>query len=618
MTHQRFTSLTAAATIVTCLWCAPPAAAQDPRNVLLILNEANADSVRIGAHYAKRRSIPGENVLRLRAPVSDEIDRRDFERTIEGPIAGWISSHGAQDQILYVVLTKGIPLRIAGSGNAAATTTASVDSELALLYRKLTGTPVPPTGPLPNPYYLGDRELTDAKLFSHAAADIYLVSRLDGFTVEDVIGLIDRGAEPGKKGTFVLDQRATMLGDKSGDAWLATAAKRLTAAGLGDAVVLDSSSDVLKGHKQVLGYYSWGSNDPAIKDRRFGHEFVPGALAAMFVSTDARTLNRPPSSWSLGTWPDTSTHFAGSPQSLTGDLIAEGATGVAGHVAEPFLGAAIRPQILFPAYVRGFNLIEAFYLAMPYVSWQTVVIGDPLCAPFRAQQLSSAESAPAVDPETDLPNYFSSRRVASIAAAGANKEAAKLIAKGEGLLARGNRDAARLAFESAIGLDGRLTFAHLTLASLYEQAGDHEKAAERYKAVLSYAPDEIVSLNNLAYGTAVYKKSPAEALPLAERAYKLAPASPLVADTLGWILHLVGRSADAEKLLLQAAKSGAGIAAIRLHLAQLYAETGRLAEARAELSAALTIDPTLENGTEVRSLREALSKPASAAPKVKP
>ena len=38
--------------------------------------------------------------------------------------------------------------------------------------------------------------------------------------------------------------------------------------------------------------------------------------------------------------------------------------------------------MLFPAYLAGFNLIESFYLAIPHLSWQTIVVGDPLCAPF--------------------------------------------------------------------------------------------------------------------------------------------------------------------------------------------------------------------------------------------
>ncbi len=98
----------------------------------------------------------------------------------------------------------------------------------------------------------------------------------------------------------------------------------------------------------------------------------------MFLSTEARTFTEPPAGWTTGPWIDRSKFYAGSAQSLTGDLIRDGVTGVAGQVAEPFVDATIRPNILFPAYLSGFNLAEAFYLGMPFVSWQTVVVGDPL------------------------------------------------------------------------------------------------------------------------------------------------------------------------------------------------------------------------------------------------
>src|SRR3989454_11878977 len=66
-----------------------------------------------------------------------------------------------------------------------------------------------------------------------------------------------------------------------------------------------------------------------------------------------------------------------------GDLIAGGVTGVVGFVYEPFLDGTARPEVLFPAYRAGFTLAESFYMALPHLSWQAVVIGDPLTAPFR-------------------------------------------------------------------------------------------------------------------------------------------------------------------------------------------------------------------------------------------
>ena len=75
-------------------------------------------------------------------------------------------------------------------------------------------------------------------------------------------------------------------------------------------------------------------------------------------------------------------------------------------MAEPYLDATIRPNILFPAYVSGFNLAESFYLAMPFLSWQTVVIGDPLCAPFARKALQPSDIDRGLDPTTEMPVHF--------------------------------------------------------------------------------------------------------------------------------------------------------------------------------------------------------------------
>jgi uncharacterized protein (TIGR03790 family) len=65
---------------------------------------------------------------------------------------------------------------------------------------------------------------------------------------------------------------------------------------------------------------------------------------------------------------------------LSADAIHEGATGASGNVYEPFLAACVRPDYLLPAYYRGRNLAESYYLAMPFLSWQGIVLGDPLCS----------------------------------------------------------------------------------------------------------------------------------------------------------------------------------------------------------------------------------------------
>src|SRR5581483_6379804 len=174
-------------------------------------------------------------------------------------------------------------------------------------------------GPLKNPFFAGGGTApARPNRFTHDAGDIYLVTRLDAFTVPEIMGLIDRGAAPSKSGEFVLDERAT-AGDKTGDRWLEQAAELLRAAGVTQ-VFLERTTEIVTGHSSVLGYYSWGSNDPSFTRRRLGFSFVPGAIAGTFVSTDARTFHEPPAEWQIGSWTNKASFFGGSPQSLTGDL----------------------------------------------------------------------------------------------------------------------------------------------------------------------------------------------------------------------------------------------------------------------------------------------------------
>ena len=435
------------------------------------------------------------------------------------------------------------------------------------------------------------------------------MTRLDGYTFDDIRGLIDRGMAPSREGKIILDGKGSSQ-DK-GEIWLQAAAESLKTAGYGDRVMLDMSPRVLTGIDGVLGYCSWGSNDPANKLRRLNLKFVPGALAAMFVSSDARTFAEPPAEWTIGTWDNKTSHFAGSPQSLAGDLIREGVTGVAGHVAEPYLEATIRPDYLFPAYLAGFNLAESFYQAMPFLSWQTVVVGDPLCAPFRTRFLNAAEIDPGFDEATELPKYFSNRRLRTISVAAyqnirIHPETIKLLLHAEVRLMKQDTPGARKLLEEAIARDSRLALAQMMLAAIYEQDGEYDKAIERYRRILELFPNSPTALNNLAYALAVRKGQPAEALPLAEKAYGVAKGSPNVADTLGWVRHLAGDDAGAIGPLEEALKSAAQNPEIHLHAAVVYAALGKTDQASQALARALKLDPKLASRDDVKSLQSKL------------
>lgn len=353
------------------LFFAPqPSFSQKPENVLVVVNQESSLSRAIGDYYVERRHVPLTNVCRLSVKPDEDIARQDYDEKIARPIARFLSRQKLQDQVLYIVTTSGVPLRIKGNVGSLIAEGASVDSELTLLYGDMRGQPHRLPAGIRNPFfgkvYAG---------FRHPDFPIYLVTRLTGYDFADVKGIIDRALLARNRGNFVIDLKR--FDNSPGNGWLRDAARALPK----DRVIFDDTGKVLYNQRDVIAYASWGSNDPDRKQRRVGFDWLPGAIMTEYVSTNGRTFNLPPQNWNIGAdWANPKLQFAGSPQSLTADYIHEGATGASGHVYEPFLQFTPRPDILLPAYYHGRNLAESYYLAIPALSWMNIVVGDPLCS----------------------------------------------------------------------------------------------------------------------------------------------------------------------------------------------------------------------------------------------
>src|SRR6266508_5378042 len=210
--------------------------------VLIVANERSPMSTQIAEYYQRVRSIPENHQGRIRTDPHEEIDRETFQREVAQPIAAHLFQHRLPDQILAIVLTKGVPLKIRGTGGPRGAQ-ASVDSELALLYRELIRGLGPSEGPVRNPYF----HASGASPFGRADHDIYLVTRLDGYTWEDIRVVIDRSTAPVRHGKVVLDLKAAIpaSGALPGDGWLREVAWRLNNPGL--EVVLHLSPSVVTG-----------------------------------------------------------------------------------------------------------------------------------------------------------------------------------------------------------------------------------------------------------------------------------------------------------------------------------------------------------------------------------
>jgi uncharacterized protein (TIGR03790 family) len=322
------------------------------------MNANDPDSVRIGRYYAAKRAVPKENLVLLQTITEERIPLSNYEKEIRAPIKAALAK--TKNPVDFILMVRGLPLRNAEAfGN-------SIDSLLmadGLPTQKLkVGNDTFDLAP--NPYFGKDEP------FTHAKFGIYLVCRLDGYTAADARALVDRSlaAKP-NKGPFLLNKARNRGGTDSYGQLQATldrAAELLKAKGLN--VRLDEGT-VFPGSPQPLaGYVTWASNDAAFKQEVYnGIKFLPGAIGETFVSFGGRTFRKP----------------VPAGQSVVADLIAQGITGVKGYVNEPYDLALAKADILLDRYTSGRNLAESFYAASQATHWKDVVIGDPLCAPYK-------------------------------------------------------------------------------------------------------------------------------------------------------------------------------------------------------------------------------------------
>ena len=322
--------------------------AQTGENVLLVVNRNDAVSRQIADYYRPRRSVPVKNVCTIQTTSDEEIAWRIFEAEIERPVADCLKRTGLVEKVYYIVTTMGVPLKVDGPGAGQVTEHASVDSELASC-TAAEGRTIRARAAY-QPFLHAPRHGVSAPMFP-----IYLVTRLAAYDLAEVKAMIDRSLNARNRGKFVIDLQSEK--NEPGNDWLRTAAMLLP----GKRVVIDETTKPLYNQTDVIGYAGWGSNDDHRKQRFLHFQWLPGAVAAEFVSTSARTFKRPPDTWTYTTWEDKQHWFAGSPQGLVADLIHEGATGASGNTYEPYLSACVRPDTCCPRTTRANS--RSYYLS---------------------------------------------------------------------------------------------------------------------------------------------------------------------------------------------------------------------------------------------------------------
>ena len=152
----------------------------------------------------------------------------------------------------------------------------------------------------------------------------------------------------------------------------------------------------------------------------------------------------------------------------------------------------------------------------------------------------------------------------------------------------------------------------LLLAQYYLNHAQNTQAASQYERVLKTYPSDISTLNNLAW---IYtEQHNPKALALAERAFKLAPESPGIADTYGWALIANNQPKAALPVLMRAAKAAPQVLVIQYHLAVAQARSGDTSGARTTLKALQKAGADFKDKQEAEKLYRELGGAAGGRP----
>ena len=389
-----------------------PAAALQPSEVLLIANRNLPESVALARYYQQRRKIPAANLLQVSMTDKEDCSRSDYRRQLVAPLRKKLAQLPGEIRCLLVFY--GLPLRVAPpelsrdewqaledlkfrkkevdwqlrNGTDATVRDglqseaeqlqqqinsyrrvgqgAAVDSELTLVMQD----DYPLEKWLLNPYFVGFGNRSSDLRFDKD--QVLMVSRLDAVNPEIVRRMIADSLlaeQHGLSGRAYFDARWPLPGkpDLQGyaryDASLHKAAK-LVGKLSKLPVKLDQQEALLQPGTApdaalYSGWYSLGHYVDAF-------DWQPGAVAYHIASSECTTLKKPGS------------------QVWCKRLLEDGVAATIGPVAEPYVQGFPLPELFFGFLLDGYyTLAESYFLSTPFLSWQMILIGDPLYRPFR-------------------------------------------------------------------------------------------------------------------------------------------------------------------------------------------------------------------------------------------
>jgi uncharacterized protein (TIGR03790 family) len=322
----------------------------------LVINTADPYSVAVGEHYARRRGIPPEQVLRVSLPLRASLTREEFtalDQTVrarmpdhvQGLALAWVQPYAVECNSLTSALAMGLQPDLCA--NSCAVTRASP-------YGGYSGArPWPVLGMRP-------------------------AMQLAARSVPSALVMIERGIASDHTLAGAVPEPAQAYFAATPDAARNVRERLFPPAGPVPGVpsvdVARVRSEALPPMRRILLYQTGLARVPA----PLGGEWLPGALADHLTSHGGQ-LDKP----------------AGEGQMTILDWIEAGATASYGAASEPcnHVQKFPHPQVLLLAYAQGVSALEAYWRSVLWPA-QGVFVGEPLAAPFAPAPAAASASAP--------------------------------------------------------------------------------------------------------------------------------------------------------------------------------------------------------------------------------
>ena len=339
-------------------------AAISPSQVAILVNKDTPISAQVAGMYATLREIPPANVLTLSLGAGRQITPDQYWTKTAPPIKQFLESN---PEIRCILTTSGVPYIIQATDGKDQG--AAFDNELAAVLRE---TPGDMKRSQPNPLFLGGAN--PAAVNDPRKLRMLYVARLDGPDLKTITRMVEDAIaieKSGLEGPVYGDAQGLdgITGYGLGDTSIRAAVDRFSGAGFVSKLDMKRESwkqpkggvgDQAAGAAFYLGWY-----DLLDFQDVFGPQgLARGSIAWHIASQEAQDIWNPEGhGWCI-------------------HLMMRGAAVTIGPVSEPYVTAFPHGDIFTEALLSGESVAESYWVSLPQVSWQMVLLGDPLYRPF--------------------------------------------------------------------------------------------------------------------------------------------------------------------------------------------------------------------------------------------